>query len=269
MAFYDLKQGHSSDGSGGLEFGSSLGLDFESTMAGEPGPFRRLDSDPGGAGSPRGVRSPAVPRQDSTGTLRTTIQLGKTGASIVHTGPFYLMKEPAVENEITGATNLMTHHNLEHSYNKFTGKKMKDSLSSFLTNLPGVIDTPGSLDNSSLRSLIEKPPVGGKELLPLTNLQLTGFRLHAGPLPEQYRFTSQAPMKKKHKHKKHKHRAGDTSSQDGTDAGEPPEKKHKKKRNEDEKERKKKKKEKKKKKQKHSPEHPGISGATNGNGKVA
>ncbi|XP_043217809.1 mediator of RNA polymerase II transcription subunit 19-like [Amphibalanus amphitrite] len=239
-------------------------------MAGEP--FRRVDSapSPGSLGSPRSVRSPAVPRQDSTGTLRTTIQLGKTGASIVHTGPFYLMKEPVVENENreTGATNLMNHHNLEHSYNKFTGKKMKDSLSSFLTNLPGVIDTPGSLDNSSLRSLIEKPPVVGKELLPLTSLQLTGFRLHAGPLPEQYRFTSQAPMKRKHKHKKHKHRAGDTSSQEGTDAGEPPEKKHKKKRNEDEKERKKKKKEKKKKKQKHSPEHPGVSGTTNGNGKA-
>ena len=37
-------------------------------------------------------------------------------------------------------------------------KKMKDSLSSFLPNLPGVIDTPCSQDNSSLRGLIEKPP---------------------------------------------------------------------------------------------------------------
>ena len=35
---------------------------------------------------------------------------------------------------------------------------------------------------SSLRGLIEKPPVVGKELQPLTNLQLTGFRLHAGPV---------------------------------------------------------------------------------------
>ena len=39
---------------------------------------------------------------------------------------------------------------------------MKDSLSSFLPNLPGVVDTPGSQDNSSLRGLIEKPP--GKPL---------------------------------------------------------------------------------------------------------
>ena len=43
--------------------------------------------------SPRGSRSPAYPRQDSTGTLKTTITLGKNPA-IVHHGPFYLMKEP-------------------------------------------------------------------------------------------------------------------------------------------------------------------------------
>ena len=41
---------------------------------------------------------------------------------------------------------------------QFPAKKMKDSLSSFLPNLPGVVDTPGSQDNSSLRGLIEKPP---------------------------------------------------------------------------------------------------------------
>ena len=40
----------------------------------------------------------------------------------------------------------------------FLAKKMKDTLSSFLPQLPGVIDTPGNQDNSSLRGLIEKPP---------------------------------------------------------------------------------------------------------------
>lgn len=43
--------------------------------------------------SPRGARSPVVSRQDSSGTLKTTISLGKNPA-IVHSGPFYLMKEP-------------------------------------------------------------------------------------------------------------------------------------------------------------------------------
>ena len=40
----------------------------------------------------------------------------------------------------------------------FVAKRMKDSLSSFLPNLPGVVDNPGTEDNSSLRGLIEKPP---------------------------------------------------------------------------------------------------------------
>lgn len=116
--------------------------------------------------SPRGARSPIVSRQDSSGTLKTTISLGKN-PSIVHSGPFYLMKEPpgrkscdisiiwfliyvtfycfqfAGECELTGATNLMAYYGLEHSYSKFSGKKVKEQLSSFLPSLPGVIDGPG------------------------------------------------------------------------------------------------------------------------------
>jgi len=238
--------------------------------------------------SPRGSsRSPVVPRQDSTGTLKTTISLGKN-PSIVHTGPFYLIKEPAIESELTGATNLMAHYGLEHSYNKSSGRKVKDTLSSFLPNLPGQIDSSGYSDNSSLRSVIDKPPIGGKELLTLNSMQLSGFRLHPGPLPEQYRVFNQSPQKKKHKHKKHKYKPGDTGSitsssshghahghlhphpeaWPGGGGGGPPdvpgEKKHKKqRRHDDDKERRKRKKEKKKKKSsKHSPEHGSSSAST-------
>lgn len=51
------------------------------------------------------------------------------------------------ESELTGATNLMAYHSLEHTYSKFSGKKLKEQLSSFLPNLPGIIDTPGHQDN--------------------------------------------------------------------------------------------------------------------------
>lgn len=215
--------------------------------------------------SPRGARSPVVSRQDSTGTLKATIQLGKN-PSIVHSGPFYLMKEPPGESDLTGAVNLMSYYGLEHTYSKFSGKKVKEQLSSFLPNLPGIIDTPGHQDNSSLRSVIEKPPHVGKELRPLSSVQLSGFRLHPGPLPEQYRYMNQTPMKKhKSRHKKHKHKGGEGAGGGGGElsagegGGEGHEKKHKKtKRHDDEKERKKRKKEKKRKKQKHSPE--GASG---------
>lgn len=37
--------------------------------------------------------------------------------------------EPASETELTGATNLMAHYCLEHSYNKFTGKKVPPAVS--------------------------------------------------------------------------------------------------------------------------------------------
>ncbi|KAL1462546.1 hypothetical protein WDU94_014374 [Cyamophila willieti] len=210
--------------------------------------------------SPRGSRSPIVSRQDTTGTLKTTISLGKN-PSIVHSGPFYLMKEPPGKSEKTGSVNLMASYGLEHTYNKFCGKKLKESLSSFLPNLPGIIDAPGSQDNSSLRSVIEKPPICGKEILPLTSVQLAGFRLHPGNLPEQYRIANQVASKRhKNKHKKHKYKTGDTSNPDALmgDASysDSHEKKHKKqKRHDEDKERKKRKKEKKKKKQKHSPEH--------------
>ncbi|CAG9865267.1 unnamed protein product [Phyllotreta striolata] len=214
--------------------------------------------------SPRGARSPVVSRQDSSGTLKTTILLGKN-PSIVPSGPFYLMKEPPGESDLTGATNLMTYYGLEHSYSKFSGKKLKEQLSSFLPTLPGVIDAPGQQDNSSLRSVIEKPPVGGKELLPLSNIQLDGFRLHPGPLPEQYRYANATPIKKhKNKHKKHKHKESGLPSQEtaiSDTSSETHEKKHKKQKRHDE-EKRKRKKEKKRKKQKHSPEH--SSGMTPG-----
>ncbi|ALC43867.1 MED19 [Drosophila busckii] len=215
--------------------------------------------------SPHGGRSPVVARQDSSGTLKTTISLGKT-PTIIHTGPFYSMKEPPAKADLTGDKDLMTEHGLHHTLTKFKEKKFKESLASFLPNIPGINDlTLHPVENSTLRSVIEKPPIGGKELLPLTAMQLVGFRLHPGPLPEQYRTTYATPARKhKNKHKKHKHKDGITPG--GTEstlldsAGlETYEKKHKKqKRHEDDKERKKRKKEKKRKKKNQSPE-PGTA----------
>jgi len=213
--------------------------------------------------SPRGARSPQVSRQDSTGTLKTTISLGKT-PTIVHSGPFYLMKETPPESERTGAINLIVAEGLEKSYEKIClARKTKDSLSAFLSNLPGNIDQPASEDNSSLRALYERPPIGGKMLEPLTLNQLTGFRLHPGPLPEQYRFMTQVnPSKKNKKHKKSKSRSetpvndllgGDGPSSESA-AHMADKKRRRDKKHEDEKERRKKKKDKKKKKAKHEPD---------------
>lgn len=146
----------------------------------------------------------------------------KMTISLKQKTPFYLMRpDPTPANETTGATNLMAARGLEHSYNKLTTKKMKETLSSFLPNLPGDRDTPGSQDNSSLRGIIEKPPVTGKELHPLNQLQLAGFRLHPGPLPEEYRALAMAhTQKRRHKTKKHKYRMSSTVP--GASGGETP-----------------------------------------------
>ena len=51
------------------------------------------------------------------------------------------------KTEITGCTNLIELHGLEHTYNKFCNKKGKEELSSFLPHLPGFIDASGHQDN--------------------------------------------------------------------------------------------------------------------------
>jgi len=173
----------------------------------------------------------SAPDRDPGNPLKVSIALGQKPA-IIQKGPFYLMKpEPIVMSEVTGATNLMANKNLEHSFQKLAAKKMKDSLSSFLPGLPGMVDINSQQDNSSLRQVIEKPPVGGKELLLLNQVQLSGFRLHPGPLPEQYRtLLNQMPTKEKKKHKKNKkHRGGDTpAGDDKTEEERRERKKHKK-----------------------------------------
>jgi len=50
-------------------------------------------------------------------------------------------------SELTGMTNLMSYYGLEHSYSKFSSKKVKEELSAFLPTLPGNIDMSGNQDN--------------------------------------------------------------------------------------------------------------------------
>lgn len=182
------------------------------------------------------------------------------------TSPFYLLRDDP-------PTPLETNGSLLHGFDQTQkGKKVKEGLSSFLPHLPGVIDELGGPE-TSLRSVVDKPPIGGKELLPLTGHSLSGFRLNPGPIPEQFRFMSQHPVKKKHRHKKHK--SQDTERNKDSEAvgqglrqlepekpasssaekseGSHDSKKHKKQKKHDDGERKKKKKEKKKKK-KHTPD---------------
>lgn len=140
----------------------------------------RSGGEVGGGGGPRG-RDPGARGVQGVPEPK----LGREEGSGVSSGHFPLPNSSRGRTgttELTGSTNLITHYNLEHAYNKFCGKKVKEKLSNFLPDLPGMIDLPGSHDSSSLRSLIEKPPICGSSFTPLTGAMLTGFRLHAGPV---------------------------------------------------------------------------------------
>ncbi|XP_026137024.1 mediator of RNA polymerase II transcription subunit 19-A [Carassius auratus] len=216
---------------------------------------------PAGLGFAAGKPPPPMPSNQAPVAAQIPGQLGDEGPTLRKPGamnePFYLLRELPVGNELTGNTNLITHYNLEHAFNKFCGKKVKEKLSNFLPELPGMIDCPGVQDGSSLRSLIEKPPVCGNSFSPLTGALLTGFRLHTGPLPEQYRLMHIQPPKKKSKQKRNPRPLDPLPPETPSDS----DPKKKKKKRDDDPDRKKKKKDKKKKKNRHSPDHPGLTGS--------
>nr|CAB3263731.1 mediator of RNA polymerase II transcription subunit 19-like [Phallusia mammillata] len=164
----------------------------------------------------------------------------------------YLMKDLPPPAQLTGSSNLLAQFGLEATYNKFCGKKLKESLSSFLPDIPGVIDTSEAGNASTLRSIIDKPPiVGSKEIQPLSSATLmAAFRLHPGPVPDQYRPShQQSETKRKHKHHKSKNRP-DVSSHDIRTPEMDEIKKHKKRKHEDGEKKKKKKDKKRKNKEK-------------------
>ena len=160
----------------------------------------------------------------------------------------YLIKDLPPPAQMTGSSNLLAQFGLESTYNKFSGKKLKETLSSFLPEVPGVSDLPGTTDGSSFRSLIEKPPiVGSKEIQPLSsNVLMAAFRLHPGPLPEKDRpLYLKNDNRKRHKHHKNKSRP-DPSVLDSRAPDLEEGKKHKKRKHDDGEKRKKKKEKKKK-----------------------
>ncbi|XP_075073371.1 mediator of RNA polymerase II transcription subunit 19 [Mixophyes fleayi] len=210
-----------------------------------------------GASNPS-VPGPPLPPPPSL----SAVPSGEDAARRSPGGPFYLLKDMPGLSDLTGSVNLILHYNLEHSFGKFCGKKVKEKLSNFLPDLPGMIDTPGNQDNSSLRSLIEKPPICGNSFTPLTGALLTGFRLHAGPLPEQCRLMHIQPPKKKNK--KHKQSRTQEPAPPETPSDSDHRKKKKKQREDDPERQRRKKKEKKKKKSRHSPEHPGAGSSQSG-----
>jgi hypothetical protein len=96
---------------------------------------------------------------------------------------------------------------LELAYKALLKKDIKDSLTSFISNIPGDFENHENPEGM-LRNLIDRPPIGGREFLPISESSLLGFRLLPGSLPEQYQLDppTSEPVKHHKKKKKHKHK---------------------------------------------------------------
>ncbi|XP_065315909.1 mediator of RNA polymerase II transcription subunit 19-like isoform X1 [Gordionus sp. m RMFG-2023] len=95
----------------------------------------------------------------------------------------YPKKEPS---NLTGHTNLLSYYGLEEYYRKMTRKKLIDKLDEYEDLLGENLNIPGYVDNSSLKFLIDHPPICGKEIRTLSSSAFAGFRLNPGTLPLQY-----------------------------------------------------------------------------------
>jgi hypothetical protein len=92
---------------------------------------------------------------------------------------------------LNGSTNLILHNDRQHEFNKYCCKKVKESLSAFLPDFPGNIDTTVFFDHgeesketSTLSSLLDpKFQTIQNEIYPLTGHQLSSFRLYADTGP--------------------------------------------------------------------------------------
>jgi hypothetical protein len=116
--------------------------------------------------------------------------------------PFYLLSHYPPDDPPTGSTNLIRHRGLSHDFDKYVKQSISPSLSDFLTDIPLAEtaqhkaasfagDAHGGV--GTLRSLFAGPIIS-KEILPLTEQQLSAFRLHREPtLPEMYQIYTSSP----------------------------------------------------------------------------
>lgn len=182
--------------------------------------------------------------------IKVKIKLNEIAPSpLSSVGVYFPENRCAVEQVHTGETNLIQQHGLESTYHRYCNKKVKEELSSFLPNVCGNVDVPGNDKGYTLLGLFERPPICNKEINPLSQCQMIGFRLHPGPVPPQIAqlFSIPNDTRKRERKRRRDYPNRDGSCSDSTDGSV---KLKKQKRSDEDKERKKKKKEKKRKKEK-------------------
>jgi hypothetical protein len=116
--------------------------------------------------------------------------------------PFYLLNHYPLEASPTGSTNLIVHWGLKRDFDKYVKQPISPSISDFLTDIPlaetaqlkatsFAADAHGGV--GTLRSLFADRVIS-KEIVPLTEQQLSAFRLHREPiLPDMYQIYTSTP----------------------------------------------------------------------------
>ncbi|PIC38589.1 hypothetical protein B9Z55_010557 [Caenorhabditis nigoni] len=90
-------------------------------------------------------------------------------------------------SEIQGNHDLLTAYGLGPVERAFNGtRRVKEKMSAFLPHVIGELHLDATKEASSLRALIEKPPIH-KEISNLSSSAMQGFKLSAGPVDERYR----------------------------------------------------------------------------------
>jgi len=109
--------------------------------------------------------------------------------------PFYGMKPKLPPpSQVLGSDDLIARFDLSSAFTRFCGpKKPKEELSSFIGGICGTSNLNIKDSTCSLRSLVDKPPIIGREIMGISSGVMSGFKLAPGPIPENYRFFEVLP----------------------------------------------------------------------------
>ncbi|CAB3401687.1 unnamed protein product [Caenorhabditis bovis] len=122
----------------------------------------------------------------TTGSLKTKISL-KSGQGQIVT-PFHTFQlELPPKSEINGSIDLLEAYDLgKLCHGLFNPRRLREEMSSFLPHLYGNLSFNVLQEASSLRALVDKPPIH-KEITTLPSSSMQGFKLSTGPVDERYR----------------------------------------------------------------------------------
>ncbi|GMT18630.1 hypothetical protein PFISCL1PPCAC_9927, partial [Pristionchus fissidentatus] len=141
--------------------------------------------------NPLALNNPSTSAPMERAPIKTKISLRATTPPT----PFYTMKANLPpQSQLLGSMDLLNVYDLSKAYNNFccpSGRKQvaHETLNSFMPHVTGQFDWEKGQEISWLKMLIDKPPITGKEIVPLNASAMAAFKLTPGaPIDDQYKF---------------------------------------------------------------------------------